>query len=98
MKLLTTLALGLLTLSDYVLARKYSNPLKPNEGGDPDIEFHDGYYYLVATNYRDLRQTRATTLEGLKTGEQRLVHDPVNDPEDARCQIWAPEQHQIDGM
>lgn len=49
----------------------------------------------MTTNFVDLRMTRATTLEGLKKGETKLVWaDPTPD---RCCHVWAPEMHYIDG-
>ncbi|TKX19590.1 glycosyl hydrolases family 43 protein [Elsinoe australis] len=85
----------LLTGITAVLGATYSNPLEAKDGGDPSIVFHDGFYYLTATNFRDLRLRRATTLEGLKTAEPKVIWSP--DSPQRQCNIWAPELHSRDG-
>lgn len=53
-----------------------------------------GYYYLMTTTWTDLEITRATTLEGLKTGDKKTVW---TDTTSSRCcNVWAPELHYID--
>ncbi|KAL4814676.1 glycosyl hydrolase [Aspergillus spinulosporus] len=84
---------GLLVLG--ANAASFSNPLKDPNGSDPYMVYVDGYYYLTTTTWSDVQITRATTLEGLKTGESKVVW---NDTEPSRCcHMWAPEFHQIDG-
>lgn len=77
-------------------AAPFSNPLKYPNGSDPYLVYHEGYYYLTTTTWTDVQITRATTLEGLKTGEVQVVW---NDDEPSRCcSVWAPEFHQLDGV
>ncbi|RDW67377.1 glycoside hydrolase family 43 protein [Aspergillus mulundensis] len=77
-------------------AASFSNPLKDPNGSDPYMVYVDGYYYLTTTTWSDVQITRATTLEGLKTGEVQVVW---SDTEPSRCcHLWAPEFHQIDGI
>jgi GH43 family beta-xylosidase len=84
---------GLLVLG--ANAASFSNPLKDPNGSDPYMVYVDGYYYLTTTTWSDVQLTRATTLEGLKTGESKVVW---SDSESSRCcHMWAPEFHQIDG-
>ena len=51
--------------------------------------------HLPATNWENLQMTRATTLEGLKTGETKLVWED-SDPSRC-CNVWAPEMHFVHG-
>ncbi|PNS17851.1 hypothetical protein CAC42_27 [Sphaceloma murrayae] len=88
-------SLLLLTGVTAALGATYSNPLEATDGGDPSIVYHDGFYYLTATNFRDLRLRRATTLEGLKTAEPKIIWSP-DDPK-RQCNIWAPELHEKAG-
>ncbi|EME88611.1 glycoside hydrolase family 43 protein [Pseudocercospora fijiensis CIRAD86] len=90
-KLLKSSALLVLLLYQNLChAATYSNPLRPS-GPDPDIVYHDGYYYLIATNQVDLTITRARTLEGLRNGETKQVY---KDTDPSRCcTVWAPELH-----
>ena len=79
---------AIFTLLGIALADTYSNPLKQTSGSDPFMVYVDGYYYLTTTTGGDLALTRATTLDGLKTGEYKSVFkDSV--PERA-CNYWAP--------
>lgn len=77
-------------------AATFSNPLKDPNGSDPYVVYVDGYYYLTTTTWTDVQITRATTLEGLKTGEVQVVW---SDTDASRCcSVWAPEFHLIDGL
>ncbi|KAI4162441.1 MAG: hypothetical protein LQ342_003856 [Letrouitia transgressa] len=60
------------------------------------VEGSPGYYYLTSTEGADgLILTRSQTLEGLKTGESKVIW---NDKTPSRSKaFWAPEFHQIDG-
>lgn len=58
------------------------------------MTYSDGYYYLMTTTWTNLQITRAKTLEGLKTGETRVVWADVNPSR--CCNVWAPELHKID--
>ncbi|KXT10899.1 hypothetical protein AC579_9866 [Pseudocercospora musae] len=85
--------LALLSFQSFCNAATYSNPLRPS-GPDPDIVYHDGYYYLIATNQVDLTITRAKTLDGLRNGETKQVY---KDSDPSRCcSVWAPEMHFLD--
>lgn len=78
-----------------VSAGNYSNPLRDVNGGDPNIVWHEGWYYFMSTNFVDLQMTRATTLEGLKDGETQQVW--FDSTPSRCCNVWAPEMHYIDG-
>lgn len=58
------------------------------------MTYSDGYYYLMTTTWTNLQITRATTLEGLKNGETRVVWTDANPTR--CCNVWAPELHKID--
>ncbi|KAJ4393938.1 hypothetical protein N0V93_003155 [Gnomoniopsis smithogilvyi] len=92
---LFTPCLLLLTGLDAVLGATFSNPIEPVNGGDPDIVWHDGYWYMTSTTWTDVRLRRATTLDGLKTGENKTIWSP--DSPQRQCNVWAPEIHNIDG-
>ncbi|KAF2177435.1 glycoside hydrolase family 43 protein [Zopfia rhizophila CBS 207.26] len=80
----------------FVGAATYSNPLKSTSGSDPHIVYTGGYYYLMTTTWTDLQITRATTLNGLKTGETKVVW---TDSTSTRCcNVWAPELHYLGGI
>ncbi|KAL4879295.1 glycosyl hydrolase [Aspergillus karnatakaensis] len=77
-------------------AASFSSPLKDPNGSDPYAVYVDGYYYLTTTTWTDVQITRATTLEGLKTGEVQVVWSDDNPLR--CCSVWAPEFHEIDGI
>ncbi|KAK0646796.1 glycosyl hydrolase [Cercophora newfieldiana] len=96
---LLTVPLLLLALLSSVHGANFTNPLRSRDGSDPFIVWDgavgSGYYYLLTTTWNDVRLTRATTLEGLKRGETRVVW---TDTSPSRCcNVWAPEIHRIDG-
>lgn len=95
MRFSNTLAIGFAALAAVVSAATFTNPLKNPNGSDPFIVYDGGYYYLTTTTWTDIQVTRATTLEGLKTGENKVVWEDSNT--DRCCQVWAPEMHSIDG-
>ncbi|KAK4666243.1 hypothetical protein QC763_405590 [Podospora pseudopauciseta] len=93
---LLRLLLTALSLLQITSAATFTNPLRARDGSDPHIVHHDGFYYLMTTTWTDLRLTRAKTLEGLKTGETKVVWTDTNA---ARCcNVWAPELHRVDGV
>lgn len=84
----TLFCLALIATQSVVQGASFSNPLKDPNGSDPFMVYVDGYYYLTTTTWEDVQLTRATTLEGLKDGETKLVFkDP--DP-DHSFNVWAP--------
>ncbi|KAF1809019.1 Arabinanase/levansucrase/invertase [Eremomyces bilateralis CBS 781.70] len=87
--------LSVLTLSAFASAAKFSNPLRKTDGSDPFIVYDTGYYYLLTTTWKDVQITRASTIEGLKTGEKKVVWRDSN--KDRCCNVWAPEIAKIDG-
>jgi GH43 family beta-xylosidase len=90
-------ALALSVLAVLTNGTTFSNPLRTRNGSDPFIVFVDGYYYLMTTTWRDVQLTRATTLEGLKTGETRTLYTMANPNPDGGNDVWAPELHQVNG-
>ena len=88
---LLTTALGLASLTS-----AFTNPIRRPGGSDPYLtRADDGYYYLMTTSWSDLRISRATTIEGLKTAEKKVIY---SDTEPSRCcNVWAPEVHFLDG-
>lgn len=85
LSLLTALILAL--FSPLASAANYTNPLKTTDGSDPHIAWSGGYYYLMTTTWSNLQITRATTLNGLKSGEKRTVW---TDATASRCcNVWA---------
>ena len=70
----------------------FTNPIRAEWGADPLIARNgDGYYYLLSTSDNDVQLTRSTTIEGLKTGERKVVY--VSDDPARCCNNWAPEMH-----
>lgn len=95
MLLFLSLLAQLCLFTTAVRAANYTNPLKTPNGSDPFLVTTGGYYYLLTTEWTDVQITRATTLEGLKTGETRTVW---SDTTAARCcNVWAPEVHNLNG-
>ena len=92
---LLTIACVSLSLLRSVSAATYSNPLRDYNGGDPDITYHEGYYYFMSTTWTDIQMTRATTLEGLKDGETKQIW--IDSTPSHCCNVWAPELHYLEG-
>ncbi|KAJ4353763.1 uncharacterized protein N0V89_005493 [Didymosphaeria variabile] len=90
-KTLSTLVLG---LSSVVSAATYTNPIKAKDGSDPHIAYSGGYYYLMTTTWTNLQITRATTINGLKSGETKVVYTQSSGSRSGN--IWAPELHYLD--
>lgn len=84
----TLFCFALIAAQSFVQASTFSNPLKDPNGSDPFMVYTDGYYYLTTTTWEDVQLTRATTLEGLKDGETKLVWKDT-DP-DRALNVWAP--------
>ncbi|KAF2843054.1 glycoside hydrolase family 43 protein [Patellaria atrata CBS 101060] len=79
---------SLLTLS---LGATFTNPLKNPNGSDPFIVWDGNYYYLLTTTWNNVQMTRARTINGLKTGETKVIY---SDSTSSRCcNVWAPEVH-----
>ncbi|TID25653.1 glycoside hydrolase family 43 protein [Venturia nashicola] len=77
-------------------AGTFLNPLKITDGSDPYIVYTGGFYYLMTTTWKDVSLTRAKTLDGLKTGETKVVFKGTNP--DNSYNVWAPEIHKVDGI
>ncbi|KAF2128692.1 glycoside hydrolase family 43 protein [Dothidotthia symphoricarpi CBS 119687] len=95
MRFLQNLGACVLALSSLVSAATFTNPLRTTDGSDPQIVVSGGYYYLMTTTWTNLKITRATTIEGLKTGETKTVWTDTNS--NRCCNMWAPELHYLDG-
>ncbi|KAF4556373.1 Alpha-L-arabinofuranosidase B-like protein 3 [Elsinoe fawcettii] len=91
MKFLSALAVFTSVFSS-AFGATFTNPLKDPAGSDPFLVFHEGYYYLLTTTWSDLQITRARTLNGLKTGEKKIVW---SSGDSRRANVWAPEVHWI---
>lgn len=95
----STLLFCLPALLSLASANTFTNPLKKANGADPHMVYvkgNPGYYYLTSTEGANgLILTRSQTLEGLKTGESKVMW---NDKTPSRSKaFWAPEFHEIDG-
>ncbi|OCL05897.1 glycoside hydrolase family 43 protein [Glonium stellatum] len=77
-------------------ATTYTNPLKTVNGSDTFIVYTGEYYYLATTTWDNIQITRATTLNGLKTGENKVVW--TDSTASRCCNVWAPEIHEISGV
>jgi GH43 family beta-xylosidase len=85
-----TLALGLVSS-----ARAYTNPIRNPGGGDPQITYTGGYYYLISTEWTNLQLSRATTIEGLKTATPKVIYTDTDPTRSSN--VWAPELHYLGG-
>ena len=94
-QLFTTL-LTFIGALDFVNADTYTNPIRAVDGSDPFVVYTGGYYYLLTTSWTDVRITRATTLEGLKSGDEKVVYSTT--VASRCCNVWSPEVHYIDDM
>ena len=84
-------ALGL-----FGLTSAFTNPIRRPGGSDPFLtRAGDGYYYLMTTTWNDVQISRATTIEGLKSAEKKVIY--TTDEASRCCNVWAPEVHFIDG-
>ncbi|CRK30140.1 hypothetical protein HYQ45_015551 [Verticillium longisporum] len=71
----------------------FTNPIRAPGGADPQVTWTGGYYYLIATEWTDLKLSRARTIEGLKTAEKRTIYTDTNP--NRCCNVWAPELHYL---
>ncbi|KAF2458948.1 glycosyl hydrolase [Lineolata rhizophorae] len=90
-----TLLFGTLVVVCVAFTYAFTNPIKTQNGSDPQMVWWDGMYYLTTTTWSDIQITAAPTIEGLKTATPRTVWTD-NDPSRC-CNVWAPEMHMIDG-
>lgn len=72
----------------------FRNPLLQN-GADPWLQYHNGFYYLGVTGGHSLRMRRAKRLGELPEAPETLVW---RDDTPSRCvEMWAPEYFLLDG-
>lgn len=90
-----TIVLSVLGCVSLGSAATYTNPLRNPEGSDPFIVYTGGYYYLLTTTWTNVAITRATTLNGLKTGTKKTVYTTTT--ASRCCNVWSPEAHYLDG-
>ena len=83
---LSLLILGACGLADR--PQTFTNPLKKKDGSDPFMVYDNGYYYLMTTTWKDVQLTRAKSVNGLKTGETKVVYKDGN--KNRCCNVWAP--------
>jgi len=93
---LATVIILLSALISTVWGEKFTNPLRKKDGSDPWITFNnaDKYYYLLTTTWKDVQITRARTLNGLKTGEKKVVYKDGN--VNRCCNVWAPGRYCVE--
>jgi GH43 family beta-xylosidase len=72
----------------------FRNPLK-QDGADPCLTFHEGWYYLTTTTATDIRMRRARRMGELKDAPDQVVWKDDH-PERFR-DLWAAEFHRLDG-
>ncbi len=87
----------LATLVGVSQATPFQNPLNTSHGGDPWLQYHEGYYYLASTTWsNEITMKKATTMAGLATAETVRIWDGSQDPATRCCNMWAFEFHLID--
>jgi GH43 family beta-xylosidase len=70
------------------------NPIK-EDGADPYLFFHDGFYYLTYTRNDRIALSKARSVTELGTAPETTIWQ---DPTPSRCcGMWAPEVHFLDG-
>ncbi len=72
----------------------FRNPLK-QDGPDPWLVFHDGFYYLSTTTDSDIRLRRASRLADLANAPDVLIWK--DDTPSRAKHLWAPEYYLLDG-
>jgi GH43 family beta-xylosidase len=73
----------------------FYNPLNSLMGADPWLQFHEGNYYLTATQWSDIRMWKSPTLGGLASAAPVTIW---SDSDPSRCcNVWAPEFHLLEG-
>ncbi|KAI0017188.1 putative glycosyl hydrolase, family 43 [Xylariomycetidae sp. FL0641] len=78
------------------LAAAFENPIRSPGGADPFVTYSgDGYYYYMSTSWTDVQITRSKTIEGLATGEKKVIFSTKD--ADICCNVWAPEVHWFEG-
>ncbi|KAK7467710.1 hypothetical protein VKT23_004762 [Stygiomarasmius scandens] len=73
----------------------FTNPLNQDKGADPCMRFIDGQYFLTSTQGGNIQMRSATTVEGLKTAEAKILFD--DDTPGRNFNFWAPEFWFLDG-
>lgn len=92
---LVTALLGAASCISIKPAAAFTNPIRRPGGSDPQMTYSGGYYYLLSTTWKDVEIARATTIEGLKTAERKVVYSSTVSTRSSN--VWAPETHYIDG-
>jgi len=73
----------------------FHNPLLETDGADPWMVYHDGNYYLTATQWSSIRMWKSPTIAGLATVEPVTIW---SDTTPTRCcNVWAPEFFRLEG-
>jgi len=82
--------------SDDAQPGMFRNPLNPDRGADPWIQYYDGNYYMATTTWSsELLMRQSPTLAGLKTAIPQQIYFET---EPSRCcNMWAPEFHLLEG-
>lgn len=75
-------------------ARTFRNPLKEN-GADPWLVYHDGFYYLSTTVGNRLEMRKAARIGDLKTAPDEIIWQ--DDTRARSKQMWAAEYYLLDG-
>ncbi len=70
---------------------EFTNPIRQN-GADPWLFYHDGFYYYTATQGHSLGIARAANIGDLQYAEYVIVYTP-RDGEMWSKNVWSPEIH-----
>lgn len=73
-----------------------SGSLVINDGGDPWVTYHDGYYYYINTQGGAFYVCKSADLTDLNTNPVK-VYTPDEAAGEPTREIWAPELHYIQG-
>ncbi|KAI0318461.1 glycoside hydrolase family 43 protein [Amylostereum chailletii] len=96
MKIFVGILALLFVAANGLFAFGFTNPIKDANGSDPFMVYFDGFYYLTTTTWTDVEITRATTIEGLKTGQTTVAYSST--VASRCCNVWAPEIHFVNGI
>ena len=86
-----TLASLVLLFSQLCAAQYFVAPF--GDLPDPNIVYHDGWYYYMGTGGNGIKMKRAKTLEGLKSTPLSMIFSSANGG--PCCDYWAPELHRV---
>ena len=78
-----------------ITTREVTNPINPG-GNDPDVVYHDGYYYYCWSAGTGVMVSRAESLDKISSERGNRVYSAPSDTMYSG-EYWAPELHYIQG-